>query len=153
MIYRSAIEFYNESLSLSEPMDAKSRMITSYKGMAEAYKRLGRYRTALDFYKKQSDLKDLVNIERNARKITEIETNYQIQQREKEIEILKKESEIQVLNLTKNRTVTYFLLGGSDSHFCTGFCVIPTISVQDKIQCGTGKPKQGDCQEKYRHSG
>ena len=109
---QQAIDFYNQSLSLSEPMDAKSRMITSYKGLAEAYKRLGRYRTALDYYKKQSDLKDLVNIERNSRKITEIETNYQIQQREKEIEILKKESEIQVLNLTKNRTVTYFLLGG-----------------------------------------
>lgn len=107
-----AIEYYNLSLALSEPMDAKSRMITSYKGLAEAYKRLGRYRTALDYYKKQSDLKDLVNIERNSRKITEIETNYQIQQREKEIEILRKESEIQGLNLSKNRTVTYFLLGG-----------------------------------------
>ncbi len=107
-----AIESYQQSLALSEPMDAKSRMITSYKGLAEAYKRLGRYRTALDYYKKQSDLKDLVNIERNTRKITEIETNYQIQQREKEIEILKKESEIQILNLSKNRTVTYFLLGG-----------------------------------------
>jgi len=107
-----AIESYNQSLSLSEPMDAKARMITSYHGLAEAYKRLGRYRTALDFYKKQSDLKDLVYIERNARKITEIETNYQIQQREKEIELLRKESEIQVLSLSKNRTVTYFLMGG-----------------------------------------
>ncbi|GJM30305.1 MAG: hypothetical protein DHS20C17_29400 [Cyclobacteriaceae bacterium] len=108
----SAISSYNQSLALSEPLDAKSRMITSYKGLAEAYKRLGRYRTALDYYKKQSDLKDLVNIERNTRKITEIETNYQIQQREKEIEILKKESEIQGLNLSKNRTVSYFLMGG-----------------------------------------
>jgi len=109
---QEAIDSYNQSLALSEPMDAKSRMITSYKGLAETYKRLGRYRTALDYYKKQSDLKDLVNIERNSRKITEIETNYQIQQREKEIEILKKESEIQGLNLSKNRTVTYFLSGG-----------------------------------------
>jgi len=108
----SAIDFYNQSLAFSEPIDAKSRMITSYKGLAEAYTRIGSYRTALDYYKKQSDLKDLVNDESNARKITEIESNYQIQQREKEIEILKKESEIQVLNLSKNRVVTYFLLGG-----------------------------------------
>lgn len=109
---QEAINSYNQSLAVSEPLDAKSRMITSYKGLAEVYKRLGSYRTAMDYYKKQSDLKDLVNIERNSRKITEIETNYQIQQREKEIEILKKESEIQGLNLSKNRTVTYFLSGG-----------------------------------------
>lgn len=107
-----AIESYNQSLALSEPMDAKARMITSYHGLAEAYKRLGRYRTALDYYKKQSDLKDLVYLEKNARKITEIETNYQIQRREKEIQLLKKEGEIQVLSLSKNKTVTYFLMGG-----------------------------------------
>ena len=109
---QKAIESYNQSLELSEPMDAKARMITSYHGLAEAYKRLGRYRRALDYYKKQSDLKDQVHLEKNARKITEIETNYQIQQREKEIQLLRKESEIQVLNLSKNRTVTYFLMGG-----------------------------------------
>ena len=105
-----AIGLYNQSLALSEPMDAKARMITSYQGLAEAYKQRGQYRRALDFYKKQSDLKDLVFSERNARKITEIETNYQIQQREKEIELLRKESEIQILSLSKNRAVTYFLL-------------------------------------------
>ena len=105
-----AIALYNRSLELSEPMDAKARMITSYHGLAEAYKQQGQYRRALDFYKKQSDLKDLVFNERNARKITEIETNYQIQQREKEIELLRKESEIQILSLSKNRVVTYFLL-------------------------------------------
>jgi serine phosphatase RsbU (regulator of sigma subunit)/lipoprotein NlpI len=109
---QEAISSFNRSLEFSEPMDAKARMINSYHGLAEAYKRLGRYRTALDYYKKQSDLKDLVYVERNQRKITEIETNYQIQQREKEIELLKKESEIQVLNLSKNRTVTYFLIVG-----------------------------------------
>ncbi len=107
-----AIESYNQSLTLSEPMDAKARMITSYKGLAEIYKRLGKYRRALDYYKKQSDLKDLVYLEKNARKITEMETNYQIQQREKEIQLLKKEGEIQVLSLSKNKTVTYFLMGG-----------------------------------------
>ena len=109
---QKAINSFNQSLALSEPMAANARMINSYQGLAEAYKRLGRYRTALDYYKKQSDLKDLVYTERNARKITEIETNYQIQQREREIELLRKESEIQVLSLSKNRTVTYFLMGG-----------------------------------------
>ena len=109
---QKAIDSFNQSLALSEPMDANARMINSYHGLAEAYKRLGRYRTALDYYKKQSDLKDLVYTERNARKITEIETNYQIQQQGREIELLRKESEIQVLNLSKNRTVTYFLMGG-----------------------------------------
>lgn len=107
-----AIESYKQSLTLSEPMDAKARMINSYQGLAESYKKLGRYRTAIEYYKKESDLKDLVYSETNSRKIAEIETNYQIQQREKEIELLRKESEIQVLSLSKNRTVTYFLIGG-----------------------------------------
>ncbi len=108
---QQAIDLYRQSLALSEPMDAKARMIASYRGLAEAFKQRGQYRAALDYYKKQSDLKDLVFSERNTRKIAEIETNYQIQQREKEIELLRKESEIQVLSLSKNRVVTYFLLG------------------------------------------
>ncbi|MGI9544015.1 MAG: tetratricopeptide repeat protein [Cyclobacteriaceae bacterium] len=118
--YSEAINFFNQSLELSEPMEAKSRMIESYKGLADANTRLSRYKTAMEYYKLHSDIKDLAYNESNTKRIAEIETNYQIQRREKEIELLKKESQIQQLNLSNSRLTIYSLIGGLGLIFVLG---------------------------------
>ena len=109
--YTRAIEIYQTALSLGKAVQAVVNVQESYKGLSDAYSGLRNFERGLEYYKLYTANKDSVLNEDSAIKIARIETDYRIQKREKEIELLKKEAEIRNLNLTKNRAVSYFLMG------------------------------------------
>lgn len=109
--YRKAIEIYQMALMLGKTVQAVVNIQESYKGLSDAYSGLRDFEKGLEYYKLYTANKDSVLSEDSAIKIARIETDYRIQKREKEIELLKKEAEIRNLNLTKNRAVSYFLMG------------------------------------------
>src|SRR5690606_16966830 len=109
--YRKAIEIYQTALNLGKTVQAVVNIQDSYKGLSDAYLGLRAYERGLQCYKLYTAIKDSVLNEDSAIKIARIETDYRIQKREKEIELLKKEAEIRNLNLAKNRAVSYFLMG------------------------------------------
>ena len=109
--YPRAIENYQKALDIGLSVQAVLNVQESYKGLSEAYSGLNNYQRALQYYKLFTASKDSVFNESSSVKIARIETDYRIQKREKEIELLKKEAEIRNLNLSKNRTVSYFLMG------------------------------------------
>jgi serine phosphatase RsbU (regulator of sigma subunit)/Tfp pilus assembly protein PilF len=109
--YRKAIEIYQTALNLGKTVQAVVNIQDSYKGLSDAYSGLRDFERGLQYYKLYTASKDSVLNEDSAIKIARIETDYRIQKREKEIELLKKEAEIRNLNLAKNRAVSYFLMG------------------------------------------
>ena len=108
---RTAISSYERALETGLSVKATLNVQQSYEGLSEAYAALGNFQRALDYYKLFTSHKDSVFNESSSTQIARIETDYRIQKREKEIELLKKEAEIRNLNLSKNRTVSYFLMG------------------------------------------
>lgn len=109
--YRQAISNFEQALAAGQSIDAVFNVQESYKGLSDAYSGLRNFERALDFYKLYSTNKDSVFNESSSIKIARIETDYRIQKREKEIELLKKEAEIRNLNLTQNKTMSYYLMG------------------------------------------
>lgn len=109
--YRRAIEVYQQALEIGQSVQAVVTIQESYKGLSEAYGGLRNFERGLAYFKLYTSHKDSVMNESSAIKIARIETDYRIQRREKEIELLKKEAEIRNLNLSKNRTISYFLMG------------------------------------------
>lgn len=109
--YRKAIEIYQTALQLGRTVQAVVNIQESYKGLSDAYSGLRDFEKGIEYYKLYTANKDSVINQDSAIKIARIETDYRIQKREKEIELLKKEAEIRNLNLTKNRAVSYFLMG------------------------------------------
>lgn len=109
--YRLALETYQEALRIGEVAQAVIHIQDSYRGLSDAYSGLRNFERALDYYKLYSTNKDSVINESSSIKIARIETDYRIQKREKEIELLKKEAEIRNLNLSQNRTMSYYLMG------------------------------------------
>src|SRR5690606_16760116 len=109
--YRRAINTYLQALDTGRVAKATVNVQKSYEGLSEAYAALGDFRSALEYYKLYSTNKDSVFNERSSTQIARIETDYRIQKREKEIELLKKEAEIRNLNLSQNKTISYFLTG------------------------------------------
>lgn len=107
-----AIRKLHTAIEYAEKIKARLRLKESYQLIAEAYSQSEDYKNAFHFHQKFIALKDSIFNEENLRKISEIETNYHIQKREKEIELLKKDAQLSSLHLSQNRMVRYYLYIG-----------------------------------------
>lgn len=107
-----ALPFLEEAIVYGRKINTRIRLKESYKGLSEAYSMLKDYQKAYQFHQQYIALKDSIFSEENLRKIRDIESNYQIQRREKEIELLKKDALISNLNLSRNHLINNFLYSG-----------------------------------------
>lgn len=103
---------FEEAISKANEVNARKVIKDCYRGIAESYKQQRDWQMAYEYFKQYEDLKDSIFSEENLQKISEIESNYQIQRREKEIEILRKDARIHELNLSRNEMVSYYLYSG-----------------------------------------
>jgi signal transduction histidine kinase len=68
------------------------------------------YKKAFEYHKKYKELNDSIFNERNSKKMAELQTRFDFERKEKEIELLKKNEEIQQLNLERQKIFTQFLI-------------------------------------------
>jgi len=73
--------------ALSESLSLKSRLFKAHELMSEAYRALGDYERALEYYKKYSDFRQLVQHEDTANKIRGFQVQVDIERAQQEAEI------------------------------------------------------------------
>ncbi len=108
--FHKAIKFAEKSLNISREIGALLREMEAYEHLSTAYEGLNYTGKALEYYKLYTDAKDSLFNEEKNKQITEIETKYETEKKEKEIEILNKDKQIllqdkklQVLELSKKQ--------------------------------------------------
>ena len=101
--YENTEYYYLKAVELSKKMKAQLLIRDSYLSLATLYEEKKDYLKAFDNYKLYSDAKDTMLNEENSKLITEMNTKYTTEKKEKEIELLKKNEEIQNLELTKKK--------------------------------------------------
>lgn len=109
---REAIRTFEQAMEHGKEVKARAVLQESYKGLSEAYAQLNDYKNAFYFHQQYNQLKDSVFNEEKLKKISDIESNYQIQKREKEIEILRKDAQISSLSLSRRQMINYYLYSG-----------------------------------------
>ncbi|MEQ8476898.1 tetratricopeptide repeat protein [Fulvivirga sp.] len=109
--YDRAKEKYTMALSMAEEIGAKQIMGNAYKGLSEAYKATGDFKGSLQYYEKYSDIQREIFNEDQARKLAQVENNFQIQTRENQISLLNKEAELKDLRLEGNQMLIYWMGG------------------------------------------
>ncbi len=97
-LYAKAIEKLNEAISLSKEINAQKQLSQAYLMLAETYNNMGNYKQAYEFHQKYASTKDSIFTKESSAQIAEMNTKYDTDKKNKEIELLKKESEIQQLN-------------------------------------------------------
>ena len=107
-----AIQRLDTAVLFGEKIEARLRLKDSYALLAEAYSLLEDYKEAYHYHQKYIALKDSIFNDENLKKISDIESAYQIQKREKEIELLRKDAQISNLSLSQTQMVSYFLYIG-----------------------------------------
>lgn len=99
--YALAEKYMEEALLLSKEISNKALIQTSYETLSILYRERGDYRKAFDYYQLFSAVKDSILNEGNSKLITEMNTKYTTEKKEKEIELLRKNEAIQKLELSK----------------------------------------------------
>lgn len=101
--YNEAEKYLLEGYALSKEINAKVITKDCLFLVATLYQKKGDYRNAYDYFKLYSEAKDSLLNQDNSKLITEMNTKYTTEKKEKEIELLKKNKEIQNLDLNRKK--------------------------------------------------
>lgn len=96
--YQRAIEKLSEVIELSKEINALKQLSQAHLMTAQAYYDMGSYQKAYKSFEQYSYVKDSIYTNESSSQIAEMNTKYDTDKKNKEIELLKKESEIQLLN-------------------------------------------------------
>jgi tetratricopeptide (TPR) repeat protein len=105
-LYDKAFSYLERSLKLAKEIKAKDVIQLIYINLSEIHSELGDNKKALEFYKQYSEVKDSVYTERSSKKIAEMQTKYESDKKEKEIELLKKDN---IIEQSRKRMLIIFL--------------------------------------------
>jgi len=107
--YNLALQYLNKSEKLAEKIKLVSEYYEIYLEKSEVYEALDNHKKSLEYFRKYITLKDSIFNEEKNKQITEIETKYLTEQKEKEIIILSDENSKQKLIILKSKYFTYSL--------------------------------------------
>ncbi len=107
--YSLATDFLEKSLKIALELNSKELIKTNYQNLSELYLSEGDFKNAFKYYQLFIKLRDFIQGEKISSQISEIQTKYEVEKKQKEIVILKKENienEFQI----KKRTVAIYLI-------------------------------------------
>jgi tetratricopeptide (TPR) repeat protein len=85
--YQQAIRYYDMSIELSGALNLRSNLVVIYGGLANLYENLSDYSRSLEYYRMSIALRDSLTSEAVQNNINALETRYQTEQKEKEIQL------------------------------------------------------------------
>ena len=117
--FASTENYLKQGLTLSQQIQAKIHIKDVSLLLANLYEKQGEFEKAYHFYELFSTTKDTIMNQKNSKVITELNTKYNTEKKEQEIELLRKNEHIQRLELAKKgnqlntqRTLTISIAGG-----------------------------------------
>jgi two-component system, cell cycle response regulator len=111
--FSDAEKLATQALQTAQSISAKERLRQSLQELASAQEAAGKYDKALETYKRFKEVNDSIFNEERARRLALLESRYQLEKREREIENLKKDQAILDLHLHSERSQRNAIVGGS----------------------------------------
>jgi signal transduction histidine kinase len=104
--FGSAIEMLHKGLSIAHELGAKDELENYYENLSEAYKATGEHKKALSYFKLRNAYRDSIYSEENNKQIAEMQTKYDTEKKEQQIELLTREKKInEIVNERKQNTL------------------------------------------------
>jgi two-component sensor histidine kinase len=107
--YTQAIAQLEQAEQIGQANRFRPKMESVFQLLAHAYKARGDYRRSLEYYEAYSALHDSLNNEQQLDRVQEMETRFQLADKEKQISLLNTKTELQGLRLRQSRRRTWFM--------------------------------------------
>jgi PAS domain S-box-containing protein len=102
--YREARQLLERALEIARSINIKNEIKAAAKELSEISDILGDHQKAVDYYQEYKNIDEEIFKEISRKKMLEIQTLYETDQKEKELTLLKKNQQIQQLELDKQKT-------------------------------------------------
>jgi len=117
--YNKAIKYYNHSRNIVEPLNIFETIIENYKGLGDVYLEIKDYKNAIYFINKYHSLKDSIFSKEMLKRQNNLQADFEIEKKEKEIKLLNSEKIIRAMEinekqsqLREQKTLLYIAFGG-----------------------------------------
>src|SRR3974377_2156077 len=107
-----AIDFLNQTVELGKKIGARDIVEEGFKNLAGIYDEQGNYKLAYEMHQRYSEEKDSLLNEQSNKQITEMQTKYETEKKEQQINLLNKDKEIQKAELKRQQIVIWSVAGG-----------------------------------------
>ena len=102
----------DKSLDMAKKIKETLLIKDDYRLLTDLYEQQGNYKKALGYHRLYADLKDKIYDEESTESLAEMQTRYETEKKEREIELLKKNEEVQELTLSRQKlTIILFIIG------------------------------------------
>jgi|GEM_PF-825850 len=105
-----AISYFLKSISCADSLEEKNQIKESYHNLALTYADLAQYKNAYEYFSKYNILNEEINNSDISRKIAEINTKYEVDKVDREMELIKKEARIKELEFNQQKNLRNYLL-------------------------------------------
>lgn len=103
--FANAIEYNDKSIRLARELNLKEIEKETYRAYTDIYEELGRYKEALWNHRRYAALKDSLFSSETQKQFTEMQTKYETDKKEKEIELLNKDKVLQDNQIKQQQTL------------------------------------------------
>ncbi len=121
--YAQALKYSDEQLTYSKEFDFKEGIRNSYANYSSIYQKLGQYDKAIIYTKMLHSLQDSLLNKDNFKQVTELNTKYETDKKEKAILLLTKDQELTEKTLKEQRLLGWGLVGGLALLFISVFSI------------------------------
>ncbi len=108
----AALETVARSLAIHERLATKAEIKDAQLELSEIYAAMGRYREALDAFRRHERVKSEIFNQENSEAIAEMEARFESDRKQKEIELLKQQQAIGALEVKRHATARRAAYGG-----------------------------------------
>ena len=110
-----AMKYLKKGLMLAQSIDSKEIMMEGNETLSDVYLKKEDYKNAYNYYRLHAGIKDSLMNENNSKNMAEIQTKYETDKKEKEIELLTKErslkeAALKTQNVVKNGSIGVSIL-------------------------------------------
>ena len=116
---KTALLYNDSSYHLAKSINSTEILMDNYRLNYQIYESLGSYKNALLYHQRYHDLQDSVFTQNSLQQISAMQSKFEVDQHEKEIELLSSKNQLQVLELENKRmilrrqkVVMYIAIGG-----------------------------------------
>ncbi len=102
-----AFDYFKKQLTLSKEIQNRFNTQKAYLFISNHYRLLHKYKEAYEYHKLYKTMEDSIKSESSIKALAELETKFETERKEKEIELLKTEQQLQSAENTKQKQLIY----------------------------------------------
>jgi serine phosphatase RsbU (regulator of sigma subunit) len=145
--YPDALHYYDKALKKATEIDYRDGIKQAYQNLSSVYTNLKNYQKALEYTNLFYQEKDSLFSQEALKQVTEINTKYQTEKKEKEIQLLTKDQQLKDKTLREQRVIRIALIVGLGLFFILSFTLYNRYRFKQKANTLLEKQKQ-EIQEK-----